>query len=287
MPTKLHGRFPVKELSQYKTFAIPVAAIWVDPKFNCRDIFLPDAVRKLADSIATDGLQYPVIVRPYDYPPHSYQLVAGFRRFAAIKLLSRDEIPAMVTEKEITDFEAHKLNLLENLERKDLNILEEARGIRHIFPHGENVTTIARELGRDRPWVYRRMALLELPVEVQYMVASERLNQHELDLLLALKDEDDETLNKKARELLAAKKEGRSKAFIRENQKGKFVKDARRTKTQIADMIAIMFGMGIIGLPARVAAWCAGNISDEELQSDMIAWSDCAKSNDSIDGGHQ
>lgn len=276
----------VKELSQYKTYAIPMVDIWVDPKFNCRDMFLPDAVKKLADSIATDGLQYPVIVRPFtEHPPHQYQLVAGFRRHAAFRLLKRDEIPAMVTEKEITDFEAHKLNLLENLERKDLNILEEARGIRHIFPHGENITTIARELGRERPWVYRRLALLELPIEVQYMVASERLNQHELDLLLALKSEDEETINKKAKELLAAKKEGRSKAFIRDNKKGKFVDDRRRTKGQIADMIAIMFGMGISGLPARVAAWCAGNISDEELKSDMIAWSDRAKSNDCIDGG--
>lgn len=278
----------MKELSQYRTFAIPTASIWVDPKFNCRDTFLPDAVKKLADSIAADGLQYPVIVRPLDataHPPHEYQLVAGFRRFAAFRLLKRDEIPAMVTEKEITDFEAHKLNLLENLERQDLNILEEARGIRHIFPNGENCTTIARELGRERPWVYRRVALLELPVEVQYMVASERLNQQELDLLLALKSEDDETIIKKARELLAAKKEGRSKEFIRTNKRGKFVVDRRRTKGQIADMIAIMFSMGISGLPARVAAWCAGNITDEELKSDMIAWSDSAKSNDYTNGG--
>jgi hypothetical protein len=129
------------------------------------------------------------------------------------------------------------------------------------------------------------VALLELPVEVQYMIASERLNQHELDLLLALKNEDDETINKKARELLAAKKEGRSKAFIRDNKKGKFVEDRRRTKGQIADMIAIMFGMGISGLFARVAAWCAGNISDEDLKSDMIAWMDRTQSNDYTDRG--
>lgn len=270
---------PVKELSQYKTYGVPMAAIWVDPKFNCRDTFLPDTVKKLADSIAAEGLQYPVIVRPYDCPPHQYQLVAGFRRFAAFKLLKRDEIPAMVTEA-LTDFDAHKLNLLENLERQDLNILEEARGIRHLFPNGENATTIARELGRPRPWVYRRTALLELPVEVQYMVASERLVQNELDILLSLKTEDEEVIRRKANDLLDAKKRGESKKWVRENRQGRFVADTRRTKAQVADMIAFMFSLGISGLPSRVAAWCSGNISDEELKSDLIEWADHARCDD-------
>lgn len=276
----------MKELSQYKTWAVPVVEIWVDPKFNCRDTFLPDTVKKLSESIATEGLQYPVIVRPRDpretttNAPHQYQLVAGFRRFAAFKLLKRVEIPAMVTEA-LTDYEAHKLNLLENLERKDLNILEEARGIRHIFPNGESNGVIAKELGRTPPWVHRRTALLELPVEVQYMVASERLVQNELDWLIALLNHhDDEVILKKAYELLDAKRTGKIRKFIRENRVGKTVSDTRRTKGQIADMIAFMFSLNINGLPPRVAAWCAGTISDEDLKSDLIEWRDSTRCDD-------
>jgi len=274
---------PMKELSQYKTWAVPVAEIWVDPKFNCRDTFLPDTVRKLADSIATEGLQYPVIVRPREVannPPYRYELVAGFRRFAAFKLLKRVEIPAMVTET-LTDYEAHKLNLLENLERKDLNILEEARGIRHIFPNGESDGVIAKELGRTPPWVHRRTALLELPVEVQYMIASERLVQVETDWLISLLNRhDDEVILKKAYELLDAKRTGKIRKFIRENRVGRTVSDTRRTKGQIADMIAFMFSLNINGLPPRVAAWCAGTISDEDLKSDLIVWRDSIRCDD-------
>jgi len=270
----------MKELSQYKTWAVPVAEIWIDPKFNCRDTFLPDTVRKLADSIVTEGLQYPVIVRPYEALPHRYQLVAGFRRFAAFKLLKRTEIPAMVTDA-LTDYEAHKLNLLENLERKDLNILEEARGIRHLFPNGESDGVIAKELGRTPPWVHRRTALLNLPVEVQYMVASERLVQVETDWLISLLTyHDDEVILKKAYELLDAKRTGKIRKFIRENRVGKTVPDTRRTKGQVADMIAFMFSLNIDGLPPRVAAWCAGTISDEDLKSDLIEWRDATRYSD-------
>lgn len=274
----------MKELSQYKTYAILVSDIWVDPKFNCRDTFLPDTVRKLADSIVADGLQYPVVVRPReptDDLPHQYQLVAGFRRFAAFKLLKRVEIPAMVTDADISDFEAHKLNLLENLERKDLNILEEARGIRHIFPNGESDGVIAKELGRTPPWVHRRTALLELPIEVQYMIASERLVQNELDWLISLlRHHDEEVILRKAQELLDAKRTGKMRKFVRENRVGRTVPDTRRTKSQIADMISFMFSLGVSGLPTRVAAWCAGTISDEELKSDLIEWRDSTRCDD-------
>lgn len=243
-----------------------MADILVDAEFNCRGQFLPDSVSSLAQDIRDSGLQFPVIVQPWEEEGFTFRLVAGFRRFAACGLLKMVEIPAMVTQQDISEFEAHKLNLMENLERQDLNILQEAHGIEKLFPTGETASGIARELKKPRQWVYRRLGLLDLPLAVQLMFASGRLKQSDLDTVLSYRA-DPEASQRAAQSLLAATLEGPAKAKIARQklQLGRQVPDSRRRKAEIAAMICRMFDLGIDGLPTRVAAWCAGTVTTEKL----------------------
>jgi len=261
----------VKSLPEYNAYAISMSQVWIDPFFNCRGRFTPESVEALAKSIRDTGLQFPVIIQPWDKNPgYCYRLVAGFRRFEACRLLHMGEIPAMVTECDLSEFEAHKLNLIENLERQDLNILEEAKGIRHLFPLSESPGEIAKELKRPRQWVYRRLGLLDLPYAVQMMFASGRLAQSDLDAVLPYRD-DPKTAQTAAQRLLEARQKSPAemRKVRRQLHRGRRVSDSRRKKAEIAEMIDLMFEMGISDLPPRVAAWCAGTISTEKLVGDL------------------
>lgn len=261
----------MKVLPEYTVYAVPMALVYVDANFNCRGRFLPDSIASLAENIRDTGLQFPVIVQPWaGAKGFDYRLIAGFRRFAACQALRMGEIPAMVAEQGISEFEAHKLNLVENLERQDLNILQEAQGIGMLFPAGETAGVIAKELKRPRPWVYRRLGLLDLPRDVQLMFASGRLAQSDLDTVLSYRMEP-KVARRVAQKLLTATLESPAtvKSVRRGLQRGRRVADSRRKKAEISEMIDRMFSLGIDGLPTRVAAWCAGTISTEKLVSDL------------------
>jgi ParB family chromosome partitioning protein len=107
--------------------------IRVDTDFNCRGAITPISVHELANNIRTAGLIEPVVVRPYDKDGFKYDLVAGFRRTQAFKNLRANEpekyseIPVVI--KNVTLAEAKILNLIENIHREDLNILQEARAL--------------------------------------------------------------------------------------------------------------------------------------------------------------
>jgi len=266
----------MKVLPEYTAYAVPMTHVFVDVDFNCRGRFLPDSIVSLAENIRDTGLQFPVIIQPWDKAEgFDFRLVAGFRRFAACKALQMGEIPAMVTERDISEFEAHKLNLVENLERQDLNILQEAAGIRKLFPAGETSGVIAKELKRPRQWVYRRLGLLDLPYDVQLMFASGRLSQSDLDTVLSYRIEP-KAAQEAAQKLLTATLESPAtvKTMRKKLQRGRKVMDGRRKKAEISEMIDRMFDLGIDGLPTRVAAWCAGTITTEKLVSDLESVAD-------------
>ena len=115
-----------------------MAAIYYDAAFNCRGEFTLQSVKELADSIVQAGrLICPVAVQPWtEEPGFDYRLIVGHRRFRAVtEFLKWTEIPAYVCEG-LSDHEARMLNLVENLQRKSLNILEEAHAIQNLYPEG-------------------------------------------------------------------------------------------------------------------------------------------------------
>ena len=260
----------MRPLEQYQAYSLPAAAIYYDAAFNCRGEFTLQSVRELAESITEAGrLICPVVVQPWTKEPgFQYRLIVGHRRFrAATEFLKWTEIPAYVCEG-LSDHEARMLNLVENLQRKSLNILEEARAIQNLYPDGTSVREAARELKQPTRWVWTRRQLLRMPEAIQQKAAAGLLSQWNLDTLAGIESPDEQ--------IAAADKI----AEARQRGKGKFLPGLARTykrrrsvrpREEINRMIERMLNAGIGGLPPRVAAWCAGQISDEELLKEIEA----------------
>ena len=153
-----------------------------------RKIFDEDALAELADSIAKHGVIQPLLVRPM--PDGSYQLVAGERRWRASRMAGLTEVPVVI--KELSDDEAMALALIENLQREDLNAIEEAQGIKALMDTLSLTQDEAAErVGKSRPAVANALRLLKLPDSVIALVADGKLSPGHARALLGFKDEQD------------------------------------------------------------------------------------------------
>jgi ParB family chromosome partitioning protein len=125
-----------------------------------RKVFSDEALAELAGSIAEHGVLQPIVVRPS--PQGGYKIVAGERRWRAARLAGEMEIPALV--REITDAQAMEIALIENLQREDLNPVEEAMGYRHLMERcGYTQEKAAAQLSKSRSAVANSLRLLNLP----------------------------------------------------------------------------------------------------------------------------
>jgi ParB/RepB/Spo0J family partition protein len=259
----------MKPLEQYQAYPIPATTIYYDAAFNCRGEVTLQSVRELADSIAQAGrLICPLAVQPWTGEPGcEYRLIVGHRRFRAVTaFLKWTEIPAYICEG-LSDHEARMLNVVENLQRKSLNILEEARAIQNLYPKGASVREAARELKQPTKWVYIRVRLLRMPEEVQQKAAAGLLSQANLDQLIGIKSAKEQVLA--ACQIVEARERGKGKSLPGLDQTYK--RSRVRPRKEINQMIERMLAAGIVGLPPRVAAWCARQIPDGELLKEIEA----------------
>ena len=158
----------------------------IEPNKNQpRQIFDDDALSELADSIREHGVLQPLIVRPM--LDGSYQLVAGERRWRASRLAGLTEVPVIV--RALTDSEVAIIALIENLQREDLNPIEEAEGIsRLIQEHGFTQEQAADKLGKSRSALTNTLRLMKLPEKVRGLVSDEFLSAGHARALLGLED---------------------------------------------------------------------------------------------------
>lgn len=134
--------------------------------------FDPVALSELENSIRQNGVITPITVRK---TKSGYQIVAGERRWRAARAVGLEEIPAYILE--IDDEEAYKLALIENLQRQDLNPIEEALGFKKLIDDlGLSQDKAAEKVGRSRPYVTNSLRLLSLPKPIMEMVASGALS---------------------------------------------------------------------------------------------------------------
>jgi ParB family chromosome partitioning protein len=139
-------------------------------------------LRELADSIRTQGILQPVLVRK---DGARYRLIAGERRWRAAQLAGLADIPALV--REATDAEAFELALVENLQRADLNPIEEADGYKRLMDEFKlTQEQVSQKVGKDRSTVANALRLLALPDEVKVMVAEGAINMGHARALLGL-----------------------------------------------------------------------------------------------------
>ncbi len=160
----------------------------VDPKRDQpRKYFDKEALEQLAESIAENGLLQPILVR--EYGEGRYQIIAGERRFRASKLAGLSEIPAIVIEKD--DKKAAEIALIENIQREDLNPLEEALAYKSLAEEYDMTQEeLAKKVGKSRSAIANTVRLLDLPDEVLTLVASKELSAGHARTLLGLNNRD-------------------------------------------------------------------------------------------------
>ena len=151
-----------------------------------RHQFDEEELQSLADSISVHGVVQPLTVR--EISPDFYQIIAGERRWRAARLAGLSEIPAVVIEAD--DRKVMELALIENLQRQDLNPIEEAQGYRALMDeYGLTQEEVSTQVGKSRPAVANALRLLVLPDAILEMVQSGQLTAGHARAILSIKTE--------------------------------------------------------------------------------------------------
>jgi ParB family chromosome partitioning protein len=259
-------------MTEYAVLIIPIDEIFSDENFNCRGAITPIDVIDLAKSIQTNGLQFPISVQPRvdikGYVPEEfkYRIVAGHRRYKACKVLQWKTIPAFVRIG-LTEIKARILNLSENFDRKDLNILQEAKALEHLYQAGLPRDTVARELNKSSSWVQVRYNLLELPPEIQQEAAAGLLNQYQIKQLYSL--DTHEQMYDACKRIKDAKLRGEKIDNVGKKKKQLISVKKVRLRPEMFDMMEILAKSIGYGLHTRVLAWATGEITTGELFQDV------------------
>lgn len=246
---------------------IPLVDIFVDEQFNCRGKFLASTVIGLANDIKEQGgLIQPIVVTTME-GTHKYKLIAGFRRFVAHKKILKWETIESIIRPDLSEKDAILINLNENIQREELNILQEAKVIRKLILMDLGESLIAERLGKARSWVKTRTKLLELPPLIQQECALKMIKQSQISELHTYLSFSKEQCFNAAKEMKTANLNRRQYApkgkFGRENKK------RQRKKGEILMMIDHIMAYFEPGLYTRCLAWAAGEISDKELFKDL------------------
>ncbi len=148
--------------------------------------FDPESLSQLAESIATHGLIQPIVVRSTG-SGEFYEIIAGERRWRASKMAGLTEVPVIIME--LDDQKAAQVAIIENVQREDLNAIEEAAAYRSLIEdYGMTQEELSRQIGKSRPAVANILRLLELPDEVMALVKEGALSAGHARTLLGLKN---------------------------------------------------------------------------------------------------
>ena len=169
-----------------KEVEIPIAEIRANP-YQPRKEFDEKSLRELADSIGVHGIFTPLLVRR---SVQGYELIAGERRLRAAKLAGLTRVPAISVD--FTDEEMMEISILENVQRENLNPIEEAAAYESLIKRlGYTQEKLAEGVGKSREYCANMLRLLRLPQPVQEMVTEKQLTMGHVRPLLALEDEDE------------------------------------------------------------------------------------------------
>lgn len=290
---------------QYEVIHIPITEVYSDDDFNCRGIIISIDVTDLGIDIAKNGLQFPIAVQPAEdvgkeLPDGKrYRIVAGHRRFKAWSILHAGwqpgepgpagvivesnpyvTIPCMV-KRNLSEVQARVLNLGENLKRRDLSILQEARAISHLHALGVPRDHVADELGMSSGWVQTRFNLLDLPEEVQQQADAGMINQKQIKELYSIRH-NEEAVMAAVRKIREAKQKGEKIGHVGKRKKPPVTAKKERKRPEIFDMIKFLRDSVGMGMHTRCLSWAAGEITTLEVFDDIREF--CAENN--IDPPH-
>lgn len=159
--------------------------IMVNP-YQMRKDFDEEKLQELAQSISSHGVFNPILVRKVG---DSYQLITGERRLRASRMANLTEIPAIIMD--LDDQQMSEITLLENIQRSDLNAIEEANGYQSLIRQfGYTQEDLARRIGKSREHIANSLRLLRLPQKIQAMVEQHRLSMGHVRPLITLDSEE-------------------------------------------------------------------------------------------------
>ena len=164
----------------------------IEPKKNQpRKDFNKDALAELADSIASIGIIQPIVVK--SLPSGYYEIIAGERRWRAAKMAGLDEVPVII--KNVDELTAAKMTMVENLQREDLNPIEEAMGYKYLADQYDlTQEEISRQVAKSRSVVANALRLLSLPDDILKYIMSDELSAGHARALLAVDDPEEQII---------------------------------------------------------------------------------------------
>lgn len=176
-------------------------------------------LKELADSLSQHGMIQPIIIRKTD---NGYVITAGERRWRAAGIAGMDRIPCLI--REYSDEENLLISLIENMQRENLNAIEEAKAFRDMSDlYGMTQEQISKAVGKSRPYISNSMRLLNLPAEIQEMVKGGDLSGGHARALASIDDPDIQ--------IRMAKKAGAEKYSVRQLEKAVSDREKRRKRT--------------------------------------------------------
>jgi len=244
-----------------------------DPEFNCRGKISPIDVHDLTEDIRVRGLLQPVVAAHADDVTKGrfgrpYMLIAGFRRLAAVKILGWTTIPCNLKPEVIPRQQALIINLNENIKRKDLNILQEAKAVSQLLLLGLGEFEVAKKIGKSRGWVQIRGMLLQMPNEIQQDASAGFITQNNIRQLYTMLRRGEDVF-----EATRQMKEASLRKFTLKANKGRRQGDPSIKKPQTRNTIFNMMEhiQNCIGndLTTRALAWAAGEIDSGEFLLDL------------------
>jgi len=241
---------------------IPVDRIDSNPR-NPRLAFDEETLAELAASIREHGVLQPILVRPVDQ--NRFQLVAGERRWRASKIAGQATIPALVED--IDDDTAMEISIIENLQREDISVLDEAAMYdRMIREHGYSIRKLAEKLGKDKGYLENRLRLADAPPEIRELVS---LRKDTLSHAYELMKVDDPRKRRKLAEQVARNE--LSLVKLRERIEGRRPRTTDVSGVEVADEVA---PASAAGLPPELAdvspEWTRHQGSAEDVKDDSL-----------------
>ena len=161
------------ESNQVQTNKIPIADLQRN-KYQPRTIFDEEKLTELSSSIRENGVIQPIVVRPDKYEPGKYEIVAGERRWLAAQKAGLNEVPVVILD--IDDQKSLEIAIVENVQRQDLNVMEEARGYQRLVKEfGYDQEKISKFMSKSRSHISNTLRLLTLPEDIIGLIEEGKL----------------------------------------------------------------------------------------------------------------
>lgn len=230
---------------------VKLSDIKADFEWNSRGPIAPAECLNLAKSIERDKQRIPVELA-YSNGEKPYSLVAGFRRFVAVKLLGWETILANI-QHYATDDEKLAVNWIENNKRSDLTYLQQAMAMAVRFGVDADAEEVANALGENKRWVERRQAIMRLPPKAQMMVETGEITLYDVERIA------------KQHETQQARMEAARRAALRRSLKGGKVGGHLMGRSTLRAMITHMVNQGIEGLAVEALMYASGDMPPHEF----------------------